>query len=196
MWDGLVAGFRKSVFESFVEYWMRDCSSSPSSPARRPLPHPTTQFRVVSVHFLTDWFIRGTWGVLQQRSSSSVFCRKPLWKVLAWAGMSTLWCCPTSISPTDHGFAYPPRCPEGWFWRGRRGVWHAQTMKVSFSWQSPDEVPVDPQRTWSCSAFSSWSCAPGWRCVGEETSSYYCMHHEQTVIWLLPNLLYTSKWPA
>ena len=24
----------------------------------------------------------------------------------------------------------PPRCPEGWFWRGCHGGWHAQTMMV------------------------------------------------------------------
>ena len=25
-----------------------------------------------------------------------------------------------SISSADHGIAHPPRCPEGWFWRGCR----------------------------------------------------------------------------
>ena len=41
---------------------------------------------------------------------------------LALAGMSTLSCCPFSISSSDHGVANPPRCPEGLFWRGCRGV--------------------------------------------------------------------------
>ena len=76
----------------------------------------------------------------------SFFRRRPLWTVLAWAGMPTLWCCPSSISSADHGVAHPPRCCEGWFWRGCRGVWHARTMQVSVSWQSPEEVPVDPTR--------------------------------------------------
>ena len=75
---------------------------------------------------LTDWVIGGrTWGMIQQRSSSSLFCRRPLWAAVAWAGMSTLWRCPSSISSADH----PPRCPKGWFWRGCRGVWHARTMR-------------------------------------------------------------------
>ena len=45
-----------------------------------------------SVQFspLTDWVVRGTWGTIQQRSSASLFCRRPLWAVLTWAGMSTL----------------------------------------------------------------------------------------------------------
>ena len=33
----------------------------------------------------------GTWRTIQQRSSSNLFGRRPLWAVLAWAGMSTLW---------------------------------------------------------------------------------------------------------
>ena len=45
--------------------------------------------------------------------------------------MSTLWCCPSSIASADQGVAHPPRCPEGWFWRGCRGVWLARTMHVS-----------------------------------------------------------------
>ena len=94
----------------------------------------------------------GAWGTIQQRSSSSLFCRGPFWAVLAWAGMSTLWCCPTSISSADQGVAHSPRSPEGWFWRGFRGVWHAWTMQVSVSWQLPENVPVDPQVRRSCPA--------------------------------------------
>ena len=39
----------------------------------------------------------------------------PLWAVLARAGMSTLWCCPSSISSADQGIAHTPRYPKGWF---------------------------------------------------------------------------------
>ena len=53
--------------------------------------------------------------MIQQRSSSSLFCRRPLWAVLAWARMSTLWGCPSSISSADHSVTHPPRWPEGWF---------------------------------------------------------------------------------
>ena len=69
-----------------------------------------------------------------------VFCRRPLWAVLALAGMLTLWCWPSSISSADHGVAHPPRCPEEWFRRSCRSVWHTQTMQASVSWQLPDEV--------------------------------------------------------
>ena len=44
--------------------------------------------------------------------------------------MSTLWCCPFSISSADHGTAHPPKCREGRFWRGCCGVWHARTMQA------------------------------------------------------------------
>ena len=47
--------------------------------------------------------------------------------------MSILRSCPSSIPSADHGVAHPPRCPEGWFWRGCCGVWHARTMQVSDS---------------------------------------------------------------
>ena len=111
-----------------------------------------------------DWLgRRGSWWTTQQRSFSSISCRRPLWAVLAWAGMSTFWCCPSSISSADHGIAHPARCPEGWFWRGCRGVWHVRIMQVSFSWQLPEAVPVDPQGSWSCSAPSRWSCVPSRR---------------------------------
>ena len=95
---------------------------------------------------------QGTQKMIQQRFSSSLFCRRPLWAVLAWAGMFTLWCCPARISTADNSVTHPPRCPEGWFWRGCCGMWHALTMQVSVSRQLPEEVPVDPQGSWSCSA--------------------------------------------
>ena len=34
------------------------------------------------------------------------FCRRSSWADLACAGMSTLWCCPSSISSADYGVAY------------------------------------------------------------------------------------------
>ena len=77
----------------------------------------------------------GAWGAIQQRSCSSVSCRRPLWAVLAWARMSSLWCCPFSF------VAHPPGCPEGWFWRGCHDVWHARTIQVSAPLQLPEEVP-------------------------------------------------------
>ena len=91
----------------------------------------------------TDWVV--TRGTIQQRSSASLFCRRPTWLVLASAGMSTLWYCPSSIFSADHGVAHAVICPEGWFWRGCRGVWYARTIQVSVSWQLPEEVPVDLQ---------------------------------------------------
>ena len=104
---------------------------------------------------LTDWVVgaregRGrALGTIQQRSSSGLFCRRPLWTALAWKGMSSFWCCPSNISSADHGVAHPSRCPEGWFWRGCRGVWHARTMQASVSWQLPElwthkEVDLSP----------------------------------------------------
>ena len=77
--------------------------------------------------------------------------------------MSTLWCCPSGISSADHGVAHLVRCPEGWLRRGCRGVWHARIMQVSVTWQLPEEVPVNLQGSWPCSAPSSWSCAPSRR---------------------------------
>ena len=46
-----------------------------------------------SVQFspLTDRVVGRTRGTIQQRFSSCLFCRRPLWAALAWAGMSTLW---------------------------------------------------------------------------------------------------------
>ena len=77
-----------------------------------------------SVQFspLTDWVVRGTWEMIQQGSSSSLFCRRPLWAVVAGAGVSTLWCCPSSISSVDHNVAHSPRCHEGRQWRGYYGM--------------------------------------------------------------------------
>ena len=127
------------------------------------------QFSSVQSSPLTVWVIRGTWGTVHQKSSSSLLRRRPLWAVLAWAGMSTLWCCPSSISSANHGVICPPRCPEGWLWRGCHGMWHAWAMQVSVSQQLPEEVPVDQRGSWSCSSPNCWSCAPSRRC-GEVSS--------------------------
>ena len=67
---------------------------------------------------------RGHDKTIQQRSSSSLFCRRLLWAVLAWAGMSSLWGRPSSVSSAYLSVAHPPRCPEGGFWRGCHGEWH------------------------------------------------------------------------
>ena len=101
-----------------------------------------------------------SWGDMADDSTEI----QPLWAVLARAGMSTPWCCPPSISSANHAIIHHQRCPEGWFSRGCHSVWHAWTMRVSISWQLPEEVPVDPQGSWSCSAPSHWSCAQSRRC--------------------------------
>ena len=111
---------------------------------------------------------RGHEGMIQQRPSSSLFSRRPLRVVLAWKDMSTLWCCPSSISFAHHSVA-DPWCPESWFWRGYHGMGHAQSMQVSIFWQLPEEVPVNPQGGWSCSTPSRWSYPPNRR-YGEVSS--------------------------
>ena len=74
--------------------------------------HHTHPHIISSVQFslLSDWLAGGTWETSQQRSSSSLFFRRPLWADLAWAGMSILWCCLSSVSSVDHGIAHSPRC--------------------------------------------------------------------------------------
>ena len=83
-----------------------------------------------SVQFstLTDRVVDGAWGTIRQRFSTSLFCGRPLWAVLAWAGMSALSGCPSSISSAYRSVVHPPRCPEGWFWRGCPGVWHSRSL--------------------------------------------------------------------
>ena len=61
------------------------------------------QFSWVQFNPLTDRIVAWTWRTIQRRSFSSLFCRKPLWAVLALAGIFTLWCCPSSISSADRG---------------------------------------------------------------------------------------------
>ena len=128
-----------------------------------------------SVQFspLTDRVFGRTWGTIQQISSSSLLCRRALWAVLAW--IDSFWCCPSSRSSADHGVSHLPRCHEGWFWRGCCGMSHACIIQVSVWWRLPDEVPVDPQESWSCFAYSRWSCAPGRR-YGEVSSDTWFSH--------------------
>ena len=91
-------------------------------------------FSSVQFSLLIDWVVGETLGTIQQRSSFSLFCRRPLRAILAWAGMSALWC-PLSIVSADHNIAHPPRCSKARFKRGCCGAWRARTMQVSVSWQ-------------------------------------------------------------
>ena len=52
-----------------------------------------------SVQFgpLIDWVVTRTWETIQQRSSSSLSGKGPLWVVLALADMSTFWCSPSTL---------------------------------------------------------------------------------------------------
>ena len=54
----------------------------------------------------TDWVVGGTRGTIQQRSSSSLFCGRLSWAVLAWTGRSTLW-----RLPIQHLLCRPRRRP-------------------------------------------------------------------------------------
>ena len=106
---------------------------------------------------LTHWVVgggEGTWGMIQQRFSSSLFCGRPLDAVLAWAHTFTLWCCPSVISSADHGIAHPPRWHEGWL-RGCLGVWHARTMQVSVSCRGNP----DPDLCWAGTVYAQ-GCSP------------------------------------
>ena len=108
------------------------------------------------------WSLAGTWGIILHRSSSSLFCRRPWLAVLAWLTCPLFGVVhPAFLLPTVASITHPPRCAEGWFWRGRHEVWHARTMQVFISLQLTEEVPVDPRGSWS-SYFppSNWSCAP------------------------------------
>ena len=50
------------------------CGTSIYYTMRQPLCAHHWQFSSVQFSPLTDWVIRGTWGAIQQRSSSSLFC--------------------------------------------------------------------------------------------------------------------------
>ena len=54
--------------------------------------------------------VRGTRGTIRQRSSSNL-CKTPSWTVLAWAGMSTLWCCLSAFPLPTTASATVPKVP-------------------------------------------------------------------------------------
>ena len=103
---------------------------------------------VVSVQFSSIPWLNGLSDGVGVGVHERWFSRDPLpafsmWAnesrtVLAWAGMSNLWHCPSSISSSD--LTHPRRCQEELFWRGCHGVWHIKIMWVSGSWQLPQEV--------------------------------------------------------
>ena len=63
---------------------------------------------------------------------ASLFCRRSLWAVLAWAGLSSLWCCPSSISSAKPWHHPPSKVPWRTFQGGYHGVWQAWTMQFLF----------------------------------------------------------------
>ena len=64
---------------------------------------------------------------------------------------------------SDHSVAHPSRCPEGWFGRNCYRAWHPKPCKF-LPLDSYQEIPMDPQGSWSSSAPSCGSCAPSRRC--------------------------------
>ena len=71
--------------------------------------HCSVQHGSVQFSPLTGWVVGTTWRTIQQRSSSSLFSGRPLWVVLTWVRMSTLWNCPSNISSADHAVTHLPR---------------------------------------------------------------------------------------
>ena len=70
---------------------------------------------VSSVQFnpLTDWVVGG--GGMRNDSAEFLlqsFLQEAFVSNSGMAGMSTLSCCPSSISSADHDVAHSPRCPE------------------------------------------------------------------------------------
>ena len=153
----------------------------------------TTWIFFSSVQFspLIEWVIRDWWGTIQQRSSSSLFCRRPLWAVLAKEGMFILWCCLSSISFADHGITHPPRCPEGWFWRGCHGVWHVLVflrLVYSFVFAS---VRAGDRREWEqhdCSPFPGQEWHPGANAQDPRESP--ASRQDPVIVCLLPHHLW------
>ena len=111
--------------------------------------------------------------MIQQSSSSSLYYRRPLWAVPAWAGMSALWCCSSSISYADQGVAHPLRCPEGWFWRGCHGMWYAWALPPLTSDRSCISICTDVVRAVRhdlalfCGDFHSICCCSVYESAGE-----------------------------
>ena len=61
-------------------------------------------------------------GTIQQRSSSSLFLQEAVVSSSGIGRDAHSLMFSSSISSADHSVAHLPRCPEGWFWRGCRGV--------------------------------------------------------------------------
>ena len=100
VWSFCFDLFSYLLDRTFREGYRSGTRTSLPVPPRERQPNETIQFS--SVQSL-DWLGRRgeggeRHGGLQQRSSSSLFCKRPLWAALAWAGMSSLWPCPYSIS--------------------------------------------------------------------------------------------------
>ena len=71
--------------------------------------------------------------------------------------------CLSSTSSADQGSIHLPRLQDDFGDWGCCGTWHAAwIMWVSISWHLPEEVPVGPQRSGSCST-PRCSCAPNRR---------------------------------
>ena len=60
-----------------------------------------------SVQFspVTSWVINGDIRDYSAEILLQSFLQEPLWAAVTWSGISTLWCCPSSISSVDHGYA-------------------------------------------------------------------------------------------
>ena len=128
----------KVIIARCAKYTHDVCIKKKSCWVYKPGTDPTYLMPMQSIQFssaqsLDRLFRLETCGTIQQTSFSRLFCRRSLWEVLALARLSTLWCCPSSISSADHGVAHPPRCTKEWFWRGCCGVWYPRTMQVSAS---------------------------------------------------------------
>ena len=104
-----------------------------------------------SVQFspFTYWVTAWTWGTIQQRFSSSLFCRRQSLAVLAWAGMATLWIYVVQLAFPLSNQAMPTL--QGALKDGFGEAFMPGPPLVSVSWQLPVEVPVGPWRSWSCS---------------------------------------------
>ena len=154
---------------------------------------PCTLLQISSVSWLIGHW-GWTWWMIQQISSSSPFCRRPLWAVLAWAGMSTLWNCPSSISSADHGVVHTPRCPEEWFWRGCCGRWCAQSVWVSVSQHFTLQQIHHHRRFWrnkSSSSFCQSECQnehSSWKPWKVDAISLHKLKHSNRVLdWWISN---------
>ena len=70
-----------------------------------PQPFP------ISLHaILIRWVVGGWGGDVRDDSVDTFFSHfsgRPQCVLLVWAGTSTLWCCPSSISSADHDVAHP-----------------------------------------------------------------------------------------